>query len=149
MRFSYGALAAIAVLAVVAGLSVCAAPSQEAEDLSKAYGLEFETGRVDEWSPAGLTSLGGGKVQLVAGVIDGGCIAKETVKVKAVETSEKITTLHLVYTLDGQPCKALFKREMKATLRFPKPGTYRIKLWINELYHDQGEALLWEKEITL
>lgn len=149
MRSLYGTLAAVAVIAVVAGLSVCAAPPQETEDLSKAYGLEFETGQVDDWSPAGLTSLGDGRVRLVVGVNDGGCIAKETVTVKAVETSDKGTTLHVLYTLDGQPCKALFKREMKATLRLPKPGTYRIKLWINELFHDQGEVLRWEKEITI
>jgi hypothetical protein len=139
----------VAVLIILVSISICAATPQDAEDLSKLYELEFQTKQVDEWSPAGLTLLNGGKVQLVVGVQDGGCITKETVMVKAVETSDKMTTIHLLYTLDGQPCKALFKREMKATLRFPQSGAYRIKLWINELYHDQGEVLRWEKEITI
>lgn len=114
------------------------------------YHLEFKAGQVDEWGPAGLTSLGGGKVQLVVGLTDGGCIGKETVKIKAVETAAGQTTVvHVIYTLEGQPCKAMFKREMKATLQLPQPGTYRIKLWIHELYDDQGEVLRWEKEITI
>jgi hypothetical protein len=121
-----------------------------AEDLSKRYQLEYQTYRVDAMKQLALTSLGGGKIQLVTDIIDGGCITKETLTIKAVETAgNNVTVLHLLYTLDGQPCKAFFTRELKATLRLPQPGAYRIKLWINELYKNQGEVLSGEKEITI
>ena len=121
-----------------------------AADLSKSLQLEYQTGRIDNPHPFTLTAPGGGKIQLTATITDGGCITKEIVVVKAVETAaNQITVIHLLYTLDGQPCKAFFTRELKTTLRPPQPGTYRIKLWINEKYYNKGEVLLGEKEITI
>ena len=60
-----------------------------------------------------------------------------------------MTTLHLLYTLEGRPCKALFKRVLDATFRLPKPGAYRIRLWVNELYYGKGEEPAPVKEITI
>jgi hypothetical protein len=120
------------------------------EEFSKRYQLEYQTYRVDAMKPSALTSLGDGKVQLVVNIIDGGCITKETVTVKSVETAGNgVTVLHLLYTLEGQPCKAFFTRELKASMQLPQPGTYQIKLWINELYKNQGEVLSGTKEITI
>ena len=40
-------------------------------------------------------------------------------------------------------------RVLDATFRLPKPGAYRIRLWVNELYHGKGEEPAPVKEITI
>ena len=120
------------------------------KDLNELFQLEYKTYRVDETKPYDLAVLGESRVRLVFPIIDGGCITAETLAVREVEMgSDNVTTLHLLYTLDGRPCKALFKRVLDATFRLPKPGAYRIRLWVNELYHGKGEEPAPAKEITI
>jgi hypothetical protein len=120
------------------------------KDLNELFQLEYKTYRVDEIRPYAVTAIGEGRIRLVYGIIDGGCIEKEALTVRSVEVgADNIRTMDLLYSLDGKPCKALFKRALDATLRLPEPGTYRIRLWINELYHGKGEEPAPAKEITI
>ncbi len=120
------------------------------KDLNELFQVEFKTGRVDEMRPYAVSPIGEGRIRLVFGIVDGGCITKETLAVRSVEMgADNVTTIHLLYTLDGQPCKALFKRELDATLRLPKPGAYRIRLWVHELYYGRGEVPAPVQEITI
>jgi len=120
------------------------------KDLNELFQLEYKTYRVDGIKPYDLAVLGESRVRLVFPIIDGGCITAETLTVREVEMgSDNVTTLHLLYTLDGRPCKALFKRVLDATFRLPKPGAYRIRLWVNELYYGKGEEPAPIKEITI
>ncbi len=120
------------------------------KDLNELFQLEYKTYRVGETMPYAVTPIGEGRIRLVYGIIDGGCIEKETLTVRSVEVgADNIRTMDLLYSLDGQPCKALFKRALDATLRLPEPGTYRIRLWVNELYHGKGEEPAPVKEITI
>jgi hypothetical protein len=113
--------------------------------------MKFQTYQVDETGPfnrLSLTALSEQRIQLMTRIMDGGGISQESLIVKSATTGKDgITTLELLYTLDGQPCKALFTRELKAEIRVPGSGAYRVKLWINELYFNKGEVLLGEKEI--
>ena len=120
------------------------------KDLNELFQLEYKTYRVDEIRPYAVTPIGEGRIRLVYGIIDGGCIEKEALTVRSVEVgADNIRTMDLLYSLDGQPCKALFKRVLDATFRLPKPGAYRIRLWVNELYHGKGEEPAPVKEITI
>jgi len=120
------------------------------KDLNELFQLEYKTYRVDGTKPYDLAVLGESRVRLVFPIVDGGCITAETLTVREVEMgADNVTTLHLLYTLDGRPCKALFKRVLDATFRLPKPGAYRIRLWVNELYHGKGEEPAPVKEITI
>ncbi len=120
------------------------------KDLNELFQLEYKTYRVDETKPYDLAVLGESRIRLVFPIVDGGCITAETLTVREVEMGpDNVTTLHLLYTLDGRPCKALFKRVLDATFRLPKPGAYRIRLWVNELYHGKGEEPAPAKEITI
>ena len=120
------------------------------EEISKEYPLTFETYRVNRKNPISLTQVSDRKIQLVADIIDGGGITKETVTVKKVETApDQVTVIHLLYMIDGQSNKAFFTREMKAVIRVPAPGKYRVKLWTNELFHQTGEVFAGEKEIEV
>ncbi|MCK7481863.1 MAG: hypothetical protein M0C28_35340 [Candidatus Moduliflexus flocculans] len=126
------------------------APWPPPKDLNELFQLEYKTYRVDETKPYDLAVLGESRVRLVFPVIDGGCITAETLTVREVEMgADNVTTLHLLYALDGRPCKALFKRVLDATFRLPKPGVYRIRLWVNELYYSKGEEPAPVKEITI
>ena len=145
-------LSAFFLCLLLAAFAVSGSDAPQSEDLAKQYELKFQTRRVDEIgpSPAALLALGENRIQLTACFIDGGCIAKETVTIGSVEKLPNGTTVvNLTYTVDGQPCKALFTRELKATMRLPGPGTYRIKLWFNELFHNNGPVLSGEKEIKI
>lgn len=120
------------------------------KDMNELFQVEFKTGRVGEMRPYAVTPIGDGRIRLVFGIVDGGCIARESLTVTSVEMgADNVTTVHLLYALDGQPCKALFKRELEATLRLPKPGAYRIRLWVNELYYGRGEVPAPVQEITI
>jgi hypothetical protein len=68
---------------------------------------------------------------------------------RKVEGGSLNGVLHLLYTIDGQPNKAFFTREMKAVIQVPVPGKYRVKLWINELFHQTGEVFSGEKEMQI
>jgi hypothetical protein len=129
---------------------VSKAPWPPPKDLNELYGLEFATHRVNEMPAYAVTPLGGRRVRLVFGIIDGGCIEKEVLTVRSVEVgADNVRTLDLLYTLDGQPCKALFKRALDATLRLPEPGTYRIRLYVDERYHGRGPQPAPVQEITI
>ena len=137
---------------LLAAFSASGSDAPGSEELAKQYQLEYQTSRVLNGEPFQVTLLSPGenRIQVVACVIDGGCIAKETLAIGPVEKLENnITAINLTYTLDGQPCKALFTRELRATMRLPGPGAYRIKLWLHELYHRSGPVLLGEKEIRV
>lgn len=154
MRSIIRTFAVVAALALVAGPWHATAEARprggaQPEDLTKLYKLEFETKRVDDWPASGLTALGEGRIGILVGISDGGCIEKEAVTVKSVEVKDGVTVLDILYALDGQPCKALFQRQMKATLTPPKPGAYKVRLWIDERYHGQGQVLRWEKDVTI
>lgn len=126
------------------------APWPPPKDLNELYGLEFKTYRVGEMPEYAVTALGDRRVRLLFGIIDGGCIEKETLTVRSVETgADNVRTLDLLYALDGQPCKALFKRALEATFRLPEPGTYRIRLWVDELYYGRGPQPAPVREIVV
>ena len=126
------------------------APWPPPKDLNELYGLEFKTYRVGEMPEYAVTALGDRRVRLLFGIIDGGCIEKETLTVRSVETgADNVRTMDLLYALDGQPCKALFKRALEATFRLPEPGTYRIRLWVDELYHGRGPQPAPVREIVV
>jgi len=38
---------------------------------------------------------------------------------------------------------------LDATFRLPKPGAYRIRLWVKECYNGKGEVPAPVKEITI
>lgn len=168
-RGSAGFLIAVLVAVVMTGCNggtppeergpAAAAPAAPAEaklpwpppkDLNELYGVEFTTSRVGEMPEYTVTAAGDRRVRLVFGIVDGGCIEKETLTVRSVETgADNVRTLDLLYTLDGQPCKALFKRALEATFRLPEPGVYRIRLWVDELYHGRGPELAPVREISI
>lgn len=126
------------------------APWPPPKDLNELYGLEFKAYRVGEMPEYAVTALGDRRVRLVFGIVDGGCIEKEALTVRSVETgADNVRTLDLLYTLDGQPCKALFKRALEANFRLPEPGTYRIRLWVDELYYGRGPQAAPVREIVI
>ncbi|MCU0244106.1 MAG: hypothetical protein MUE80_05060 [Acidobacteria bacterium] len=126
------------------------APWPPPKDLNELYGLEFKAYRVGEMPEYAVTALGDRRVRLLFGIVDGGCIEKETLTVRSVETgADNVRTMDLLYALDGQPCKALFKRALEATFRLPEPGTYRIRLWVDELYHGRGPQPAPVREIVI
>ncbi len=116
--------------------------------LSRLYRLEYRSQRVAEWGPSGLTSLGEGRIELAVNLTDGGCIEKETVEITSVKTVSDRTVIDVVYAIDGEPCKAFFEREMRAALQLPKPGLYRIRLFVQEKYFGRDEVLRWERDVT-
>ena len=143
---------ALLIFLLSAAFFVSGSEAPKSEDLAKQYELEYQTRRVPGIEPFQVTPLVPGeyRIQLAAYINDGGCISKETLAIGPVEKLENnITAINLTYTLDGQPCKALFIRELKATLRLPGPGAYRIKLWLNELYFSNGPVLIGDKEIKM
>lgn len=144
---------AVHLAAVMLLLTLTAFAASPSGDLTRQYELEFHTSQVDETGPfnrLSLSVLSKQRIQLVTRIMDGGGISQETLIIKAATAGKDgVTTLDLLYTLDGQPCKALFTRELKAKMHVPDPGVYRVKLWINELYYNKGEILLGEKEIRV
>ena len=96
-----------------------------------------------------LVPLTGGPVRLSVIVPDGGCIESDTLVVSSLKDGE-IREIDLLYTLEGQPCKALFARELTAALNLPEAGRYRIRLWLYEAYYQQkGKELIGERNISI
>lgn len=89
-------------------------------------------------------------IKITGSFIDGGCIDKEMLTLKSVEKGDNgSTVVNLLLTLEGQPCKAYFKKGFESTLQVPEPGTYKVRLWLNERYHNNGDKLMAEKNVEV
>lgn len=97
-----------------------------------------------------VDATGNRTIKISGSFIDGGCITKEMLTLKSVEKGDNdITIVNLLLTLEGQPCKAFFKKGFQATLKVPEPGTYKVRFWLNERYHNNGDKLKAEKSVEV
>lgn len=97
-----------------------------------------------------VDATGNRTIKISGSFIDGGCIDKEMLTLKSVEKGDNDSTVvNLLLTLEGQPCKGFFKKGFQATLQVPEPGTYKVRLWLNERYHNNGDKLQAEKSVEV
>ena len=140
----------LVVILLIAGVTTCAAGDVPGEVKLESYSSRDAVSLTGPINKIELQSLAGNKVEVKGFFSDGGCITAEKMRVKSTEKLENgVTVVNLVLDLEGQPCKAMFMKEFQAVLQMPVAGTYKVRLWLNELYYPEGEKLRDEQVVTV
>ncbi len=140
----------LVVILLIAGVTTCAAGDVPGEVKLESYSSRDAVSLTGPINKIELQSLAGNKVEVKGFFSDGGCITAEKMRVKSTEKLENgVTVVNLVLDLEGQPCKAMFMKEFQAVLQMPVAGTYKVRLWLNELYYPEGEKLRDEQVVTI
>ena len=140
----------LVVILLIAGVTTCAAGDVPGEVKLESYSSRDAVSLTGPINKIELQSLAGNKVEVKGFFSDGGCITAEKMRVKSTEKLENgVTVVNLVLDLEGQPCKAMFMKEFQAVLQMPVAGTYKVRLWLNELYYPEGEKLRDEQVVAV
>ena len=140
----------LVVILLITGATTCAASGEPGKVKLESYSSRDANSLSGPINKIELQSLPGNKVEVKGVFIDGGCITAEKMRVKSTEKLENgVTVVNMVLDLEGQPCKAMFMKEFQAVLQMPVAGTYKVRLWLNELYYPEGEKLRDEQVVTI
>ena len=140
----------LVVMLLIAGVTTCAAGDELGKVKLESYSSRDANSLSGPINKIQLQAVAGNKVEVKGFFSDGGCITAEKMRVKSTEKLENgITVVNLLLELDGKPCKAMFMKEFQAVLQMPAAGTYKVRLWLNELYYPEGEKLRDEQVIDV